>query len=394
MKMNKLCSRCIALLYFLFLQLMLSSIYAQTTSAYIFRLGKDTVAYEQFTRSKDFIEGDILSLYPRLSLNHFKLEIGPDNRVKGFESALSYFSEGKADAPFLQKSGSVEDTIVTQQAFRNGKVDSFFTSKFSVISGSVPFFDNNDVLGFEQMIRYASLSDKDSIALNRFTNGPMNSYVKKINKDTYESKVFFFPVHIKVNSDQQIVSLDATSSTIKTIATKIAPVNFNKLIQSFAQKEKATGFTGLVSPVDTFKTSFNSTDFQITYGRPYKRGREIFGNIVPWNSVWRLGANFATHFIASKDLRFGEFTLPAGRYTLWMIPRQGKDSCELIINKAVNIFGTQYQKAKDLVRLPVLTTSLTSPVEQLSIRILETNDGGEINIQWDNLQFSAAFKIK
>lgn len=380
------------LLVFVSSQLFLDNINAQTTSAYVFCLGKDTVAYEQYTRNKELIEGQILSLYPRLTINQFRLFLGADGTIKQFETESSYFTAGKISAPFMRKNGSIEDTIVTQQAFRNGKVDSFFSGKFNIIRGSVPVLDNNDVAMFEQMLLYASMSGKDSLALNRFTNGPGKSYIKKINKELYESKVFFFPVFLKLK-DGEIISVDATSSTIKTIAKRTYAIDFEKLKNTLAEKEKADGFAGLVSPVDTFKTSFKNTDFQITYSRPYKRGRVIFGNIVPWNMVWRLGANFATHFSTSKELRFGDFILPAGRYTIWMIPKQGKDISELVINKGVNIFGTQYDKAKDVIRLPMQTTLLTNLIEQLSIEVKETNEGGEIIIQWDDLQAKLPFKI-
>jgi Protein of unknown function (DUF2911) len=392
MKKTSASKRIVVLLLFVISQFYFDSINAQTTAAYVFCLGKDTVAYEQYTRNKELIEGQILSLYPRLTINQFRLFLGADGTIKQFESASSYFTGGKMSTPFMQKNGSIEDTIVTQQAFRNGKVDSFFSGKFSVIRGSVPVLDNNDVAMFEQMLIYATLTGKDSIPLNRFTNGPGKSYIKKINKELYESKVFFFPVYIKLK-DGQISSVDATSSTIKTIAKRTSAIDFEKLKNTFAEKEKLNGFAGLVSPVDTFRTTFSNTDFQITYNRPYKRGRVIFGNIVPWNMVWRLGANFATHFATSKELRFGDFILPAGRYTIWMIPKQGKDISELVINKGVNIFGTQYDKAKDVIRLPMQTTWQTNLIEQLSIEVKETNEGGEIIIQWDDLQAKLPFKI-
>jgi Protein of unknown function (DUF2911) len=109
--------------------------------------------------------------------------------------------------------------------------------------------------------------------------------------------------------------------------------------------------------------------------------------------VWELGANFATHFTTSKEVQFGDFILPAGRYTIWMIPRQRENSSELVINKGINIFGMQYDKAKDLVRIPMQTTLLTKLFEQLSIQVKETNEGGEFIFQWDDLQAKLPFKI-
>jgi hypothetical protein len=83
-------------------------------------------------------------------------------------------------------------------------------------------------------------------------------------------------------------------------------------------------YTKSFSPED--KSSFNSGDLQISvlYNRPFKKGRVIFGELVPYNKVWRTGANEATVFETNKDLVFGDKTLKAGRYTLVYYPRRTK----------------------------------------------------------------------
>jgi hypothetical protein len=105
----------------------------------------------------------------------------------------------------------------------------------------------------------------------------------------------------------------------------------------------------------------------IDYGRPAKRGRRILGEIVPYDQVWRTGANAATQIHTAADLRVGDVILPAGRYTLWTLPtRQG---ATLIINRQTGQWGTQYDPAQDLVRALLLTAQLPESVERFTISI-------------------------
>jgi hypothetical protein len=103
----------------------------------------------------------------------------------------------------------------------------------------------------------------------------------------------------------------------------------------------------------------------VDYSRPTKRGRVIFGDVVPWNAVWRTGANAATQFNTPVDLVIGGATVPAGKYTLWTLPTP--NSWKLIINKQTGQWGTAYDSTQDLVRVDLAVETLPSAVEQFVI---------------------------
>ena len=75
-----------------------------------------------------------------------------------------------------------------------------------------------------------------------------------------------------------------------------------------------------LSPKDTVRFELNDTELEVTYNRPSKKGREVFGALVPFNEVWRTGANEATTFSTNKDLMIQGIYVPKGDYTLWTIP--------------------------------------------------------------------------
>lgn len=360
--------------------------WAQQQAHYIFKIGKDTMAVQQYTRDNALVEGEIISRFPRVMQTKFRFALNANGHIQKFEYRSMYPGVPVA---VMERQVVIEDTVVTQEMNRNGKRDSIFSGTFIVKRGAVPSMDN-DVSLVEQMLRQALAEGKDSTMINRFSNAPSKSYIKKVKEGEYETKVFFFPVKIKAGNAGKIAELDATATTIKTIATAVSPFNFTELAGAWIEKEKTEGRAGPLSPPDTVRALIKGNEMQLTYGRPQKRGREIFGNIVPWNQLWRLGSNFATHLSFSKDIQCGDKTIPAGRYTIWMIP--GSEKSTLIINTAVNIFGTQYDKTKDLLHLPLKKTKGTAPVEKLTFLLRETAAGGELVVQWDDYSFSLDFR--
>lgn len=146
------------------------------------------------------------------------------------------------------------------------------------------------------------------------------------------------------------------------------------------------------SPRDSVKTTIAGANLSLNYGRPSKRGRDIFGALVPWNTIWRTGANEATTFTTSKALTFGNVTVPAGTYTLYTLPAQdGK--WLLVINKQTGQWGTEYNQAQDQARVPMTVSTLPAVVEQMQLSLTPTSGGGEFAISWDRTKATARFTV-
>ena len=125
----------------------------------------------------------------------------------------------------------------------------------------------------------------------------------------------------RVDQRGRILGIDASATTVKTIAQRVPNLDFDSVVKSWAATEAARGgVMGQMSPPDTARATIAGANLVVAYSRPFKRGRVIFGNIVPWNQVWRTGANAATVFTTDKDLVFGSTVVPAGKYTLWTVP--------------------------------------------------------------------------
>ena len=160
------------------------------------------------------------------------------------------------------------------------------------------------------------------------------------------------------------------------------------------QNTEAQVNTPKLSPISTVTQDLGMGEIEINYSRPSKRERVIFGNLVSYNEVWRLGANKNTTFQSSEDLYFGSDTLLTGKYALYAIPQ--KQSWELIFYSESSNWGTpdEWDDSKVALRLSVGLTTLEKDVETLTISIDElTTSGASLNITWDRVRVSAPFSM-
>jgi hypothetical protein len=134
----------------------------------------------------------------------------------------------------------------------------------------------------------------------------------------------------------------------------------------------------------------------LVYGRPYiiKPGtdvtRKIWGGLVPYDKVWRLGADEATLLVTQKALALGGTTVPAGAYTLFLLP-SADGTAKLIISKQIGQWGEEYDAAQDLARVDLTKTTLDQPVTQFTLAITKASGGGAIQISWENTAYFIPF---
>lgn len=147
---------------------------------------------------------------------------------------------------------------------------------------------------------------------------------------------------------------------------------------SFAQMGKA-----VPSPSETATASLNGKSVTVKYGAPSMRGRKIMGELVPYDKVWRTGANESTSFVTDTNLKIGGAPVPAGTYTLYTLPSSGQ--WLLIVNKQTGQWGTNYDQSQDLARIPMKSAKLPSPQERMSISFENTHgNSSELHIKWEN----------
>jgi hypothetical protein len=141
------------------------------------------------------------------------------------------------------------------------------------------------------------------------------------------------------------------------------------------------------SPPATAKVTLNGKDITIKYNAPSMRGRKIMGGLVPYDQVWRTGANPATTLITAGPLKIGTLDVPAGTYTIFTLP--GEKQWLFIVSKKTGEWGIPYPEGDDLGRTPMKVGTLSSPQEVMSISFERTRGNTtELHVKWENTDVS------
>lgn len=135
------------------------------------------------------------------------------------------------------------------------------------------------------------------------------------------------------------------------------------------------------------ETTTSGAKISIDYSQPAVKGRTIGKEIAPWGKVWRTGANEATVFQVSKNVKIQGKSLAAGKYSLYSIP--GEKEWTIMINKAWNQSGTEYSQAEDVVRFTVKPVKSASFSERMTFKIAKS---GIVSLIWGNHQVNFTVK--
>jgi hypothetical protein len=154
--------------------------------------------------------------------------------------------------------------------------------------------------------------------------------------------------------------------------------------------------TKKASPEEVVTFHVGELNLEVDYSRPSKKGRAIFGGLVPYGKVWRTGANEATTVTINKDMRFGNVAVKAGKYTLWSIP--GADEWSVILNSkmygwGVNFDGeAQRDPMADVAQVKVPVRHIVVPMEQFTIAV--EGDPTELTLTWDDVQVGVPVAVQ
>jgi hypothetical protein len=172
-----------------------------------------------------------------------------------------------------------------------------------------------------------------------------------------------------------------TTLTIKKIFTAVLLL-FITQTTLFAQELKSPKMTA------------EGKNVKVTYGQPSKRGRVIFGELVPYGEVWRTGANEATEITFAKNVMIDKKEIKAGTYTLFTIPQ--KDKWTIILNSKLKQWGAyEYDKIKanDVLKTQVSVKKIASE-EKLTYSFKDASDGTVLTIAWDEVSVELPISFK
>jgi DUF2911 family protein len=134
------------------------------------------------------------------------------------------------------------------------------------------------------------------------------------------------------------------------------------------------------------------TDFSVDYSSPAVRGRKIFGGLLPYDKLWRTGANACTKLVASRDFTFGGKPVPKGTYSIFSIP--GASGWTVILNKNVEIAGTDgYDTKDDVARVEVRPATIPARERMTFLFSDSTDDATRLDLEWETTRVSIPITV-
>ena len=356
----------------------------QNQGTFTVTLGRDTIAAERFRFGSVRLDGEVVSRLRETVRRPYAMMFDDDGNPVRLEFSTRRPTDTPMSPPIQTASITVIGDTIVMETQRN---DSTVTRRIPAPPGTVPMLGLS-YASYEILTRRAVRALADSITIPTWAVGAQRTdefSVVRVSADTMKVIGPFALVYARVDGEGRILGAHGFESTFKVVITRGPMTDLTPIAMMPAIPQ--------LSPRDTIAMSIGGASFKVTYSRPFKRGRVIFGETVKWGDVWRTGANEATHFHTDKDLVIGGTEVPAGTYTLWTIPRP--EGWTLIINKQTGQWGTVYDATQDLARVPMRDEAPASPAEQFTITLEPDNATGAIlRLRWDDREAWVPIEIK
>ena len=362
------------------------------TAWYVSRIGRDTVAVERVVRTPGRIDGILVTRTPRTGVMAYWAEIDAAGRI--IRAAVEQrMNDGSAPAVARRNVvGFGQDSLVLEMV----RGDSVTRRVVAAPAGTVPLMHPFWSYGFyDHAMRTAVSRGGDSVATAFYVIGSPGISNALIVRPSRDSATISWrgvgTLRFHLDPAGHLLGTSSLETTFKTEAEVDRPDDPIRLAGLFAALDATGRGLGTLSPRDTARGRVEGAQIEVDYSRPARRGRDIFGSVVPWGQVWRAGADAATQITFERDIIAGGERIPAGRYTMWIIPRTEGDT--LLLNTQTGQWGTQHDAAQDRFRLALRRHSLAEALERYRIRFEVTEGGGTMHFEWDTTGFSLPFAI-
>lgn len=386
MKANVLRLMCIALWL-----LSASTVRADDSGSFVVRLGDDTTSVEHYVRGKDRLTIDQVGRAPRTLRRHFTYEY-----QKGALRRIStVFGAPGSNTP-TQTIDALFDADSMRAQIKNGS-NPPQDLRVALPAGALVVFSSTPWALYEGVSQQLAKSKRDTLGGVLYfmgAAGPERYRLRRLGRDSVEiSNTHGDLYHAATDKSGRFTGSLPIAGTAKFAIERVATLDLDALSAGYLAREQAGAGVGTLSPRDSVKVaSAGGASISIDYGRPAKRGRTVFGGIVPYGEVWRTGANAATQFRTDHALDFGGTVVPAGAYTLWTIP--SATGWKLVFNSQTGQWGTQHDASRDVFTLPMTLSVLPEVVERFTISVATSDSGGTLMLDWDTTRAAASFTTK
>jgi hypothetical protein len=373
---------------------------------FIARLGNDTVSVESISRRGNTVVVDGVDRFPRVRRRHTEIELGPGSAIRHLVMDIHTPSEPANQRERHVTADVTADSVHILQTDDAGKLRHEFATSGAVAMAHVPQMYSLYELYFDAAFARAAALKRvagDTVQLRQFyidrefDRFPLHHGVVRLlsgNQADIQHDWLSGTGHATFDSAGRMLTYSGARSTYLVEVTRLAsPPDIRPLADRWEALETAKGVVSQLSPRDTVRARIGSASITIDYARPHARGRVLLGNVIPYERVWRTGANAATQFTTSAPIKLAGIQLAAGTYTLWTVPHP--KGVDLIVNGQFGQWGTEYNPARDVARAPIQSAVLPTPVDQFTISVAATDARhGTLTLEWGSFRWTAPIEVR
>lgn len=371
-------------------------------------LGRDTVAVERITRTPSKLIADGVDRWPAVRERHTEADLTPDGRIthlvmdvrtpnaptpKGRSRRVTADVTNDSVRISIRDSSGVKDT-----AFATGGAITVphASMMYSVIELEIAAalararasqLATGDSVPFRQW--YPDRDIGESFVLHSGFVQPQANGKVQLWHDWLSGVGF-----ATVDTSARMLDYSGAQSTYKVEVKRVSALpNVDAMGAKMVADEKGTGGIKQLSVRDTARATIGDATFAVDYGRPLLRGRVLVGDVIPYDEVWRTGANAATQFTISKPITLDGLAMAPGTYTLWTVPH--KNGVDLIVNKENGQWGTDYDRSHNLGTAPLRTETVNAPIEKFTISVSPSDSKhGSLVMEWGTFRWTAPITVR
>ncbi len=364
-------------------------------------LGHDTLSVESITRQGNTLTSDEVDRFPRVRIRHTVVNLNDDGSIRHLAMDIHTPSEpsGRRDRKVV--ADVANNKVHLSKTDSTGTVNRDFPTGGGIVVAHVQQMYSLYELYFAAALKQSAGStltagrpvqmrqlyidrEFDRFPLGQATVTPLGKGKVEITHDWLSGTG-----EAIMDSGYNMLSYSGDRTTYKVEVKQLAtPADIKDIATRFEAKEAAGGKVKSLSVRDSIQAQIGSAMFTVEYSRPLLRGRVLLGDVIPYDRVWRTGANAATQFTTSAPIKLAGMQVPAGTYTLFTAPHT--NGVDLIVNKRSGEWGTEYQGSLDLGAARMISEAASAPVDEFTISIIPGDSRhGKLVLEWGSFRWIA-----
>lgn len=373
---------------------------------FVTRLGNDTVSIESVVRRGETLTIDGVDRFPRVRERHATVTLAPNGGIRRFVMDVTTPSEPETQRVRHIVTDVNADSVIMIKRDGGGAIRWAFAHDDEPVVAHVPQMYSLYEIYFNARPSEPAdaASAPDHIVrlrqfyvdreFDRFPLGHATVHHLPNGKAEIWHDWLSGIGEAVLDSNRRLMQYAGPRTTYKVTVARVTDAPDLRAIGArFAAVEAKNGGVKQLSVRDTARGTIGSVAMSVDYGRPRARGRTLLGDVIPYDVVWRTGANAATQFTTSAPITLAGIPVPAGTYTLWTVPRR-TGAVDLVINKQSGQWGTDYDQSRDLGTARMESAQASTPVEQFTISILGADEHrGTLQMEWGPFRWSAPIVV-